>query len=293
MHRYSRRGGVVQFGLFTSDAAPEWTQDDNSARVWERFGNEIEAVEDSHNRRASALLAKDLHAAAPRELSLRRSWERIAVPFARKLTERGLAVAVALHETDASDGGKNPHFHFLIAMRQTGKEGFSRIKERWLDSRPGVPNPEIMALRREYFALVNAALEGEGINGITYDPEKQEGIEPGKHKGKTAWAVERKAVEQAKRGRWAKVEDFLRPALTSLLETGETYQEGLGAGWWERRQAAALWEEEPETSPAPSVAAPGPAAVVVVASPVPVPASAPASSWQERAARSPPADRSR
>ena len=33
-------------------------------------------------------------------------------PFSRKLNERGLAVAIALHETDASDGGKNRIFIF-------------------------------------------------------------------------------------------------------------------------------------------------------------------------------------
>ena len=128
--------------------------DDNQKRVWQRFGQEIERVEDSHNRRASAMLMKDFVGAAPRELTLKQAWDKIGEPFSRKLNERGLAVAIALHETDASDGGKNPHFHFLVGMRRTDKAGFSRTKERWLDSREGVPNPELMTLRREYFALV-------------------------------------------------------------------------------------------------------------------------------------------
>ena len=85
------------------------------------------------------------------------------------------------------------------------------------------------------------------------------------------------------------MEAFLRPALVSLQETGETYQEGLGVGWWERRQAAALWEEEPEPPPVPPKPAPARWAVPVAVSPP----AAPASTWQDRAARSPPSIPSR
>ena len=280
LHRYGGRRGVLETAIFAPDAAPYWMNDDNQARAWERFGQEIERVENGHNKRASALLAKDFPAAAPRELTRAQNWA-VAERFARQLTERGLAVAVAFHETDASDGGKNPHFHFLVPMRRVDRNGFDSKRYRTLDAPgKGKTNPELMALRREYFALVNAALEDAGVTGIYYDPEKQEGIEPGTHKGKAAWAVERKAVEQAKRERWAKVEDFLRPALVSLMETGETYQEGLGAGWWERTQAAALWQEEPKPLPVP-VAAPGPAALGA------------ASSWRDRMVKPSPAGRSR
>ena len=37
------------------------------------------------------------------------------------------------------------------------------------------------------------ALADAGIEGITYDPEKQEGKEPARHKGKVGTAIERKA----------------------------------------------------------------------------------------------------
>jgi hypothetical protein len=236
-HYYAKRGGVIRTAIFAPGAAPGWMLDEDQARAWERFGNEIEAVEDGHNRRASAMLAKDFHAAAPRELTHAQDWQ-VAERFARKLNERGLAVAVALHETDASDGGKNPHFHFLVGMRRTDKNGFSTKKERWLDSKPGTPNPEIMALRRAYFQAVNDALTDAGVTGIAYDPEKQPDTLPGKHKGKAAVAVERKEAERVKQARWSSVEAFLRPALASLQDGGETYQEGIGAEWWERAQAA-------------------------------------------------------
>jgi hypothetical protein len=64
------------------------------------------------------------------------------------------------------------------------------------------------------------------------------------------------------------MEDFLRPALDSLLQTGETYQEGIGDSWYERAQAV-LRQEEP-----------------------PAPLSPAGSSWQGRVSK-PPLGRSR
>jgi hypothetical protein len=246
LHRYARRGGVIQTGIFAAEVAPGWMQDDDQKRAWGRFGNEIEAIEDRHNRRDAAQLAKDFHAAAPREITLAQAWEKIAVPFARKLTDRGLTVAVALHETDASDGGKNPHFHFLVGMRQTTENGFSRRKERWLDSREGVPNPELMALRREYFALVNDALADAGVTEIYYDPEKQEDKTPGKHKGKVAWALERKETERRLQAEYRAMDALLLPAIRGIEQRGEAPQSGMGNSRWERLAFLADAAEEYE-----------------------------------------------
>ena len=288
-HRYAGRKGVLRTGIFASDAAPDWLHDDNQKRVWQRFGQEIERVEDTHNKRATALLTIDWHAAAPRELSLAQNW-KLACTVARLFTDRGLAVAVAFHETDASDGGKNPHFHFFVPQRKTDKDGFLKRHYEFTGN-PNAIRQAHKQLRQEYYALVNAALSDAGIDGITYDPEKQEGKEPTRHKGKAATAIERKA----KRERWAAMEAFLRPALVSLQETGETYQEGLGAGWWERRQDAAFWEEEetaPLLPPVPS-SPPAPEPLPVPPVSVPAPAAPALSSWQDRAARSPPSIPSR
>ena len=208
MHRYGNRRGVLETAIFAPDAAPEWMTDGNQKRAWQRFGQEIERVENGHNKRATALLAKDFPAAAPRELTHAQNWA-VAEKFARKLNERGLAVAVAFHESDASDGGKNPHFHFFVPMREVDRFGFTGSRYRTLDAPgKGKTNPELMTLRREYFALVNDALADAGITGVYYDPEKQEGKEPAKHKGKVRTAIERKAVERAKQERWRQWKRF-------------------------------------------------------------------------------------
>lgn len=188
-HSYSNRKGVIEAQIFAPENAPEWMNHNN----WSQFGNEIEKAEDGHNRRNSALLAKDFQVAAPRELSREENWE-LAQTFAHKINERGLSVAVAFHEEKASDGGENPHFHFLVPMREVHAEGFGK-RYRKFDGVKSGQDTEIMKLRREYYVCVNDALEKAGVNDVRYDAEKQEGIKPKAHKGKQANALEKQGVK--------------------------------------------------------------------------------------------------
>ena len=189
-HDYSNKH-VIEAQLFTPEKSPDWMKDPDQHRAWERFGNEIEKVEDSHNRRAEALLAKDFQAAAPRELTPEQNWA-MGQKFVQKLNDRGFAVAAAFHEEDAADGEKNPHFHFMVPMRTVDEDGFSKKKYRGLDARKGQENKEMKTLRCEYYQCVNEALAEAGVQGIYYDPEKQEDKEPTVHMGKAASAMERK-----------------------------------------------------------------------------------------------------
>lgn len=188
-HNYANRHGILAAEIFAPELSPEWMKQND----WERFGNEIEKAEDKHNRHATALLAKDFQVAAPRELTDEQNWQ-LAQDFAAKFNERGLAVAVAFHKSQASDGGDNPHFHFLVPMREVNEQGFGR-RYRKLDGVKGGKDTEIMKLRREYYACVNGALSDAGIRNITYDAEKQEGVKPKAHLGKHATQLEREGVK--------------------------------------------------------------------------------------------------
>ena len=189
-YHYGNRKGVVNAGIFVPADAPEWMRNHD----FERFGNEIEAVEDGHNRWATAVLAKDFQAAAPRELSHQENWE-LGKAFAGKLNERGYAVLTAYHCDKASDGGQNPHFHFMLPTRKVDELGFSKKKSRDLDVAKGAVNQQMIQLRRDYYALVNQALAKKGIDSVYYDPEKQEGKKPKRHLGKDATAMEEKGVK--------------------------------------------------------------------------------------------------
>jgi len=194
-YRYAQRGGVLRIGFVAPDNAPDWMKDADQKRLWERFGNEIEKVEDGHNRRASAQLAKDFQIAAPRELSEEQNWA-LGLALAERFKARGLAAAIAFHESDAADGGRNPHFHVMVSMRTVDEDGFSKRKWRGLNFDNGRDTPELMKLRREYYRLVNDALREVGVEDVYYDPEKQD-KEPGKHIGKRGHAGKGEAREKA------------------------------------------------------------------------------------------------
>lgn len=235
-HDYRDKSGVIRSQIFAPDNAPGWMMGNDNPTNWERFANEIERKEDSHNRRASALLGKDFIAAAPRELTQTQHWQ-LAEGFARKLNDRGLAVAVAYHETNAEDGGKNPHFHFMVAMRHVDENGFGK-RYRDLDA-PGKKkqNPELMKLRREYYHLVNEALEEAGVKGVTYDSEKQEDKIPGRHKGKDATAREKKGEDTrvAQYNRKVKFDNFMQKYEKSASPDGWINPPAISKHDWNER----------------------------------------------------------
>ena len=60
----------------------------------------------------------------PRALA-REDWIEIARRVAKALAKRGMVVQVDIHCPIASDGGLNPHAHFLTTMREI-KDGVHR-----------------------------------------------------------------------------------------------------------------------------------------------------------------------
>jgi hypothetical protein len=240
VHRYGNRSGIINTQIFTPEAAPDWMQDEDQQRSWQRFGNEIEKKEDGHNRRASAELAKDFQVAAPRELNHEQNWA-LAQRFSKTLNDKGLPVAAAFHEEDASDGGKNPHFHFFVPMRTVDEDGFGK-KYRGLSgtSLPGKENPEFKELRRTYYQHVNDALADAGIEGVYYDPEKQD-KEPGIHLGKEAAAMERKGKKTnlGTKNQQIGFENKVQPYADAIEDSEEpwAFQPPATGKDWESKQA--------------------------------------------------------
>lgn len=187
-HSYSNRKGIIAAEIFAPDNSPSWMRGDK----WADFANEIEKAEDKHNRRATALLGKDFQMAAPRELNDEQNWQ-LAKDFTKSFEDRGLAVGVAFHKSQASDGQDNPHFHFFVPMREVNEQGFGK-RYRKFDGLTKGQEHETMKLRREYYACVNQSLQDAGIINIYYDPEKQSKI-PKVHLGKNVAALEKKGVK--------------------------------------------------------------------------------------------------
>ncbi|MBW4597537.1 MAG: MobA/MobL family protein [Brasilonema angustatum HA4187-MV1] len=232
-HNYSNKKGIISAEIFAPENAPDWMHENN----WSRFGNEIEKAEDGHNRRNSAVLAKDFQVAAPRELSREQNWQ-LAQEFSKKINSRGLAVATAYHETKASDGKDNPHFHFMVPMREVDENGFGKRYRKLDGVRKGQKadptrygeQSEMMKLRREYYQCVNKALKEAGIKDVYYSPEKQEGKKPHWHKGKNQAALEKQGVKTRV------IKHNERVDIDNTLEEryGRVKQDWEEAGYWSK-----------------------------------------------------------
>lgn len=190
-HCYQSRDGVINFALFAPENAPDWMHNPDQKQAWQELGNQIEAKEDSHKRKAQARLGNDFQAALPRELSDEQNWQ-VAQNFARKLNDRGLAAAIAFHKPVASDGLPNPHLHVFVPLRNVSEKGFGQRYDQF-DTRKGSKNAALKKLRQEYFACVNEAIKEAGIEGVYFDPEKQQG-QSEIHYGKNAWQLKEKGV---------------------------------------------------------------------------------------------------
>lgn len=108
-------GQIVHHRVYLpANAEPKYRDPD---RLWT-------AVE-SAERRRDAVLARRLDVTLPRELPIKALVE-IIDRIAERFLSFGVPLQADLHVTASSDGGKNPHAHFLIAERQLFEEEFQK-----------------------------------------------------------------------------------------------------------------------------------------------------------------------
>lgn len=110
---YSRKENVLHTEIVTPQHAPAWAHDRQA--LW----NQVEATE----KRKDAQLAKEVILVLPRNLDHEQHKQVIRGWIADNVTSRGLIADYAIHEPDASDGGKNPHAHVMFTLRPLQKDG--------------------------------------------------------------------------------------------------------------------------------------------------------------------------
>jgi ATP-dependent exoDNAse (exonuclease V) alpha subunit len=110
---YSRKENVLHAEIIAPDNAPEWAYDRQA--LW----NKVEASE----KRKDAQLAKEVILVLPRNLDHEQHKQVIGGWVAGNITSRGLIADYAIHEPEASDGGKNPHAHVMFTLRPLDENG--------------------------------------------------------------------------------------------------------------------------------------------------------------------------
>ena len=182
-HDYSNRGGVLHTEIMTPDGAPSWAG--NRGSLW----NAVQSAE----KREDAQLAREVQLSLPRELDLEQQ-KKLVREFAREnFVKHGMCCDIAIHESEASDGGKNPHAHILLTMRDISQRGFTDNKNRQWNKKASLKNwrKSWADMQNEHLAMVGS------IERVDHQSYEARGIEqiPQVHMGKEAWNLEKKGTQ--------------------------------------------------------------------------------------------------
>jgi hypothetical protein len=202
---FSTRTDVVASFVVTPAGAPAWAAD--CAQLWTK------AV--AAEKRANAQEARLIEISIPRALP-RKHWVELARRLARVLAVRGMTVQVDIHCVPASDGGWNPHIHFMCTMREIVDDEFSSKKARHWNA---YFYNNAKALRHDIAEMLNEFCRMKGVN-YHADPRSnaERGLLPAevkiprwnilahKRSGKKSRALEQRDEERKVRAEIARLE---------------------------------------------------------------------------------------
>ena len=211
-HDYTRKRGVEHTEIVVPDGQPG----PDRAVLW----NLAERAE----RRKDACVAREIEIALPSELTAAQR-HALAVGFARTLvTERGCAVDVCIHAPSKDGDERNHHAHLLMTTRTALRleSGAIVLGAKCEQERAGRDRKaDLAAIRERWAAMCNAALQYAGHAArVDHRTLKAQGIdlEPTRHMGPTATALERRGGQSRKRQDW---EAETSERLSAAREVGE------------------------------------------------------------------------
>ncbi len=126
---YRRRQGVEFAGIYAPKNAPDWARD--RGRLW----NEVERIEDTSTRHATAQLAREIEVSLPHEFTPEQRRYLVEDFVKENFTRKGLVADVAIHEPHRRGDSRNYHAHILVTTRTLDADGFSETKPRDLNSK--------------------------------------------------------------------------------------------------------------------------------------------------------------
>lgn len=158
-HDYTKKRNVLHAEIIKPDHAPEWMGD--RSKLW----NSVEAGE----KRKDAQLAKEAVMVLPRNLTHEQHNQVVHEWIKENLTSRNLVADYAIHNPDASDGGKNPHAHIMFTLRPVEQDGtFGKKLTGYKNG--GLDGHEFrVSLDRSYETLLNKASAENEANQVVFD----------------------------------------------------------------------------------------------------------------------------
>jgi ATP-dependent exoDNAse (exonuclease V) alpha subunit len=202
IHNHSVKQDVLHSEILAPANSPYWAHD--QFELWNK-------VEESESWKI-AQVAREGYAALPRELSFEQNIELARKFLHETFVAKGMIVDFAFHDTEASDGKRNPHIHFQMTMREIDPETgeFAKKKNReWNDK------SNVSLWRAEFERHVNAALKhADSEARIDMRSYEEQGVDTiaQVHMGKEATALERRGIltDKGDHNRHARILNFMR-----------------------------------------------------------------------------------
>lgn len=113
--------GILHSEIMLPAGAPEWMADRQKL---------IDAIE-ARETRKDAQLFREIELSLPRELTFEQQRDLVRAFVKSAFVSRGMVADVAIHDEQASDGGRNPHAHILLTMREVTADGFGKKVRAW------------------------------------------------------------------------------------------------------------------------------------------------------------------
>lgn len=208
---YTRKEDVMHKEIMLPEDAPAWAKTLTREQLW----NKVEAAEN----RKDAQLARDMIGSLARELTLEQQIAMVREFVRTNLTSRGMIADIAIHDKEAGDGGRQPHVHILVTLRELRSDGFDRRKNREWNNQNLV-----QVWRDSWEKLTNEALEAAGNpKRLDLKSNKERGINrsPQEYMGYEAMSLERRGIrtEKGNRNRRRKHLNSVRELLPPKRET--------------------------------------------------------------------------
>lgn len=141
----------VQTIVLTPQGAPEWARQPES--LWQRAA----AAEKRVDAQEARILDFSMPRAVPAEL-----WEACVRNVYEPFVDMGMAIQVDLHDSPASDGGRNINVHGLASLRDIDGDGFAKRKNRNWNDRFRQRNGRV--IREQFAERLTAFCQQNGID---------------------------------------------------------------------------------------------------------------------------------
>lgn len=149
---FSRKAAEhVQTIMLMPQGAPEWTRMPET--LWQRAA----AAEKRLDAQEARIVDFSLPRAVPAEL-----WEACIRHVYEPFVRMGMILQVDIHDTSASDGGRNINVHGLSTLREIDGDGFANRKNRAWNDRFRERNGRVV--REQFAERLTAFCRGHGIN---------------------------------------------------------------------------------------------------------------------------------